>query len=141
VTDDGHLVMERQYRHPLSRVFLEIPAGKLEVGEAPLECAKRELREETGFEAGHWQYLGVIHPCIGYADERIEIFLARDLRYEGRKLDQGEFLDVAQIPVAEVFAAAHQGCITDGKTLSALFLAQRTLHDLPLNASVVGGGV
>src|SRR5690554_1802472 len=70
--DDGRIVFERQYRYPLQRVFLELPAGKIDVGEDVELCARRELREETGFEAREWGYVGVFHPCIGYSDERIE---------------------------------------------------------------------
>lgn len=123
VRPDGQLVFERQYRYPLRRSFLELPAGKLDAGEDMLVCARRELREETGFEAAQWKHLGVIHLCIGYSDERIEVFLARDLRDVGNDLDDEEFLEVLALPVAEAEQAVLRGDITDAKTTAALFLA------------------
>ena len=128
ITDSGHLVMEHQYRHPLQKVFLEVPAGKIDPNEAPLACAQRELLEETGYTATTWQHLGVMHPCIGYADERIEIFLARGLSKTERKLDDGELLDVIELPFEGVLASVMQGTITDGKTIAALFWAERALR-------------
>src|SRR5262245_14152021 len=79
---DGHVVLERQFRHPLGRTMIEIPAGKIDPGEPPLACAQRELLEETGYSAGSWDYLGGFHNAFGYSDEKIELFLARDLRKE-----------------------------------------------------------
>lgn len=121
VLPDGRILFERQFRYPLRRVFVELPAGKIDSGEAILDCARRELREETGYEAQTWRHIGTIHPCIGYSDERIEIFLARDLHHVGHARDAGEFLDVFTLSSAEAEAAVHAGVITDGKTISALF--------------------
>lgn len=121
---DGSLLFERQFRYPLRRAFVELPAGKIDAGEDILACAMRELREETGYEATHWTHLGVMHPCIGYSDERIEIFLARDLVHVGHALDPGEFLEVFSLSLSEAREAVLAGRITDGKTISALFIAQ-----------------
>ena len=118
---DGRLLFERQFRYPLRRPFIELPAGKIDAGENILDCAKRELREETGYVARTWAHLGVMHPCIGYADERIEIFYADGLTHTGRALDDGEFLEVITLGVEEAEAAVLDGRITDGKTISALF--------------------
>lgn len=120
---DGKLVLERQYRYPVRRAFLELPAGKIDPGEDILACAKRELREETGYVADEWEYLGVMHPCIGYSDERIEIFLARGLDHVGAALDDEEFLEILALDVDEAERAVCDGRITDGKSIAALFLA------------------
>ncbi len=120
---DGRLVFERQFRYPLRQVFIELPAGKIDPDESIEDCARRELREETGFEAANWRYLGVMHPCIGYTDERIEIFFASELTQVGQQWDPGEFLEVISFSVAEAQAAIQSGEITDGKTVTAFVRA------------------
>lgn len=126
ILDNGNLLFERQFRYPLRRVFLELPAGKIDAGESILETAKRELLEETGYAANLWEHLGVMHPCIGYSDERIEIFLARGLHQLGEKqLDHNEFLDVIEISPQEAREAVWNGRITDAKTITALFWLER----------------
>ncbi|MGL1832720.1 NUDIX domain-containing protein [Rhodocyclaceae bacterium SMB388] len=121
VLPGGQLLFERQFRYPLGRAFFELPAGKIEPGEDILACAQRELREETGYTAARWEYVGVMHPCIGYSDERIEIFLARELTEVGHARDEGEFLEVLPFDANEAERAVHDGRITDGKTIAALF--------------------
>ncbi|MBL0354912.1 MAG: NUDIX hydrolase [Candidatus Accumulibacter sp.] len=120
--DNGNLLFERQFRYPLRRVFLELPAGKIDPGEAILDTARRELLEETGHVARDWEYVGVMHPCIGYSDERIEIFAARGLHRTGEnRLDHNEFLEVIELTPAEARVAVWDGRITDAKTITALF--------------------
>jgi ADP-ribose pyrophosphatase len=121
LTDGGAVVLERQYRYALRRDFVEIPAGKLEAGEAHLETGKRELLEETGYEAAHWKYLGLIHNAIGYSDEGIELWLATGLKKRAAALDDGEFLEVFTLPFEEALAMAADGRISDVKTIIGLF--------------------
>ena len=118
--DDGRLLLERQFRYPHGREFIEIPAGKLEPGEPALETAKRELLEETGYAAAKWDRLTVIHTAIAYTDEAIEIYVARELTEGKRQLDEGEFLETFSVPLAEAYAMIRDGRITDAKTVSAL---------------------
>lgn len=123
---NGNLVFERQFRYPLRRVFLELPAGKIDPGEPIAQTAERELLEETGYRARDWEHLGVMHPCIGYSDERIEIFAARGLQLAGaQNLDHNEFLDVVELSPAEARQAVWDGSITDAKTITALYWLDR----------------
>jgi ADP-ribose pyrophosphatase len=125
--DDGKVLLERQFRYPHRREFIEIPAGKLEPDEPHLETAKRELLEETGYVAAEWTRLGVIHTAIGYADEAIELFVARKLTLKTAKLDAGEFLEVLRLPFDETIAMIRDGRITDSKTVIGLLWAKAFL--------------
>jgi ADP-ribose pyrophosphatase len=132
--DDGRLVLERQYRYPMHAVMIEFPAGKLDAGEDPLLCARRELLEETGYTARQWARAGVLHPVISYSTEFIDIWFARDLSLGERKLDAGEFLDVFTATPAELSAWCRDGQITDAKTLTgALWLQNVLLGAWPLD--------
>lgn len=123
--DDNTYVLERQYRYPLHRHFIEFPAGKIDAGEPPLETAKRELKEETGYVAAEWQHLALTHPCIGYSNEVIELFVARGLTQTGAALDAGEFLDVIAMSREDLLANIRNGSVTDTKTVfAALWLEQ-----------------
>ena len=123
--DEHTILMERQYRYPLHRHFIELPAGKIEHGEDPLETAKRELREECGYEARQWRHLATLHPCIGYADEHIELYLARDLTHVGHALDEGEFLEVFPMRIDEALQWVRDGRITEAKAVTGLLWADR----------------
>jgi len=127
--DDGSLVMVRQYRHAVGDYIWEIPAGTLDPGESPLECAKRELIEEIGYSARRWEELGAIIPVPGYSDEKIHIFLAADLHIARQNLDPDEILDVREIPFHKAFDMIDKGEIRDSKTISSLFLAKRKLEN------------
>jgi ADP-ribose pyrophosphatase len=118
--DDASVLLERQFRYPHRREFIEIPAGKLEPGEPHLDTAKRELAEETGYAAAEWTRLGVIHTSIAYTDEAIELFLAKKLTRSERKLDQGEFLETLIVPFGEAIEMIRAGRITDSKSVSGL---------------------
>lgn len=122
--DDGRVVLERQYRHPMGRVMVEFPAGKLDVGEDTWTCGRRELLEETGYTACEWARAGVLHPVISYSTEFIEIWFARGLALQQRHLDAGEFLDVFSASVDELLAWCRDGTVTDAKTLSAALWLQ-----------------
>ena len=124
VLDDGRLVIERQWRYPLSRVMTEFPAGKLEDGEPPLECAIRELIEETGYRAAEWARAGILHNAIAYSNEGIEVWFARGLTPGPRSLDAGEFLEVDSASQAELEELAMRGELTDAKTLIGLLWLQ-----------------
>lgn len=118
--DNQTVVLVRQFRYPVGRHFIEIPAGKMDAGEEPLATAKRELIEECGYEAKTWQHLTTIHPCIGYSDERIELYLARDLNYVGRAPDDGEFLEVMPMPLKQALEWVRDGKITEVKAVIGL---------------------
>jgi ADP-ribose pyrophosphatase len=125
--DDGRLVLERQYRYPMGRVMIELPAGKLDAGEDILACAKRELLEETGYSAREWARAGVLHPVISYATEFIEIWFARGLTLSKAKLDDEEFLEVFTATPAELIEWCRTGEVTDAKTLIAALWLQNVL--------------
>jgi ADP-ribose pyrophosphatase len=115
--DDGRLVLERQFRYPMGRVMTEFPAGKLDPGEDPLACAKRELLEETGYTAREWARAGVLHPIVSYSTEFIDVWFARGLVLQERKLDEGEFLEVITATLPELLDGCRYGRITDAKTM------------------------
>ena len=125
--DNGNLVMERQFRYAPRQEFVELPAGKIDPGEDILGTAKRELLEETGYVAREWTHLTTAWPCIGYADERMEYFLARGLTHQGRQLDEGEFLEVFELSLPLAIEWVRQGKINDSKTIVGLFWLEKTL--------------
>lgn len=143
--DDGQVVLERQYRHPMQAVITEFPAGKLDAGEGGLACAQRELREETGYSAREWAYAGQLAPTIAYSDELIGLWFARGLTLGERHLDEGEFLDVFTAPPVELMDWCRNGTIIDGKTLVGMLWLQNvlsgqwTLDWQPVPVAATGG--
>ena len=127
VLDDGRILLERQYRYPLDRVFHEFPAGKIDAGEDHLDCAKRELREETGYTATDWRFVCTIHNAIAYSDEHLEIYLARGLIPGESALDEGEFLETMTASVDELLQWVREGKITDVKTVIGSFWLEKIL--------------
>lgn len=123
VFDDGRILVERQYRYSVKKVLTEIPAGKIDPGETSLQTAKRELVEETGYEAARWGLLTSIHPAAGFADETVDIFLCRELTQVRQQLDPGEFLELEVVTLGWLVDELKAGRLPDVKTqLATLWL-------------------
>ena len=125
----GRLILERQHRYPLHQEFLELPAGKLDPGEDPLSAGKRELLEETGYTAGQWNFLARIHPCIGYANEEMSLYMAHDLTQTYPRLDDDELIEVIEMDLEVALEGIRQGTITDAKTVIGLFWAEKWIRE------------
>lgn len=125
---NGNVVMIHQYRHAVKKVFLEFPAGKRDHNEETLLTAKRELLEETGYEAKDWKFLTTIHPVIGYSNEHIDLYLAKDLIQMGQRLDQGEFIEVVEVKPADLMQLVLEGKVSDVKTQIGAFWLDKFLR-------------
>ena len=128
--DVDTLVFEYQFRYPVRRHFIELPAGKIDPGEPHAETARRELLEETGYIANDWQRAVTLHTGIGYSNEAIELYVARDLKHVGHQLDEGEFLEVFTMSLDEAVAMVGAGEITDTKTAFSLMWLEKFRHRL-----------
>ena len=123
------VVLVRQYRYPIDEVTLEIPAGKLDVsGEDPLECAKRELSEETGYTAQEYKFLSKLATSVGFSDEVIYIYAAKGLKAGTQHTDEDEFINVVKVPLAEAVEMVLDGRINDGKSVTAIFMLDRMMN-------------
>ncbi len=128
VDGEGNVYLVRQFRAPIEQVLLEIPAGKLDsIDEDRLLAAKRELKEETGLEAGDWRHLTDTFTTAGFSNERISLYLARDLRQGECRPDEDEFLNLVKMPFEEAFGMVMRGEIRDAKTQIALCMAKNIL--------------
>lgn len=125
---DRQIVMLRQYRYPVRRVMLELPAGKIDPGEQPLDTIQREITEEIGYRAQRWQLLGLIHTCVGYSDELIHLYWAAELQPCQGHQDEDEALHPFVISIDEALGLIYEGKITDAKTLIGLFYADKILN-------------
>lgn len=125
ILDDGSVLLERQFRYPMGRVFIELPAGKIDPGEDVLACAKRELQEETGYTASDWQFVTTIHNAIAYSDEHLDLFLARGLTAGPAKLDDGEFLETFSATLPDMLDMVRSGQISDVKTIIGAFWLEK----------------
>ena len=127
VDDDGMVFMVSQYRIAAKSMMLEIPAGKKEYGEDPLECGKRELIEETGYEGGEFIHLGDYYATPGYCEEVLSIYLAKTLKFVGQNLDDGEFLNVSKHSLDDLYEMVMNNEIHDAKTAIAILKAKALL--------------
>ena len=127
VTDNREVYMVAQYRIAAGDMMLEIPAGKLEKGEEPLECGKRELIEETGYKGNKFEYLGSYYATPGYCQEKLHIYLATDLEWVGQNLDEGEYLNVKKYLLDELYQMVMKNEINDCKTAIAILKAKAIL--------------
>lgn len=128
VTEKNEIFMVKQFRYPFKEITTEIPAGKLEKGEIPHDCGKRELLEETGCTCTEYISLGEIYPTPAYNTEVIHVYLAKGLSYEKQNLDSDEFLDVEKIPLSEAVRLVMDGKIKDAKTQIAILKTARILE-------------
>jgi ADP-ribose pyrophosphatase len=124
LTDDDEVIMVKQFRYPFKEALLELPAGKLECGENPLTCGKRELREETGCTAESFEFIGKLYPTPAYCSEVIHMYLARGLSSGSNSLDEDEFLQVVKLPLNQVVEMICNNEINDAKTQLAILKAK-----------------
>jgi ADP-ribose pyrophosphatase len=124
---NGDVVMERQWRHPLNRAFIEFPAGKIDPGEPPLDTCRRELQEETGYTAERFTFVTTINNAISYSNEHIDLYLASGLTAGEAKLDAEEFLEVFAVKPSQVLDWVRDGTITDVKTIIGAFWLEKLL--------------
>jgi ADP-ribose pyrophosphatase len=123
IDNENNIIMVRQYRKPVERVLLEIPAGTREEGEDPLVCAQRELKEETGFTAKHWKKILAYYSAPGFSDEYLHLFLASGLTGGEIDLDGDEFVETVRIPLSEAYQLIFKGHIADGKSIIGILYA------------------
>ena len=130
--DDDTLIFEHQFRYAVRRHFIELPAGKIDIGEPHDQTARRELLEETGHIAGYWHHAVTLHAGIGYSNEVIELYVARQLTHVGHRRDQGEFLEVFTMSLADAVEKVGAGEITDTKTAFSLLWLDKFRDRLPV---------
>lgn len=118
--DENTILMVKQYRYPIKQVALELPAGRLEIGEDPDLAIKRELEEETGYVAKNWKSLGYIYTTPGICDEKLYLYHASDLEYKKQNPDEGEIIEFFEYKIKDVFDLINSGEINDAKTICAL---------------------
>ena len=128
VLENGDICLIKQYRYAIRKYVIELPAGKLEIGETPIGCAKRELEEEIGFEAKKIRFLTMFYPAVGFVNEEMHLFLAEDLKKTNTNLDEDEFIELAPKPLNQAVKMIYSSEITDAKTIIGLAWAQKLLR-------------
>lgn len=126
---DNKILTVNQFRYPIKTTSIELPAGKLEIGENPDFASKRELEEETGYIAKKWKSLGYIYTSVGFCNEKLYLYLATDLEYKQVNPDEDEIIETKEYPIKEVFEMIDNGKINDAKTLCALLRAREYIND------------
>ena len=124
LTEDRKLVMVRQYRKPADKVMLEVPAGKIDPGEMPLEAAVRELKEETGYTASKVEFLTEFYPSVGYSEERLYLYLCTGLTPGETCFDENEAIEIEEIDLDRLFKMAMSGELDDAKTIIAILMVK-----------------
>ena len=130
VLDNGDICLIKQYRYAVKKYVIELPAGKLEIGETPIDCAKRELEEEIGFEAKKIRFLTMFYPAVGFVNEEMHLFLAEDLKKTNTNTDDDEFIELVPKTLDQAIEMIYSGDITDAKTIIGLVWAQKLLRQL-----------
>jgi len=128
ILDDGRIIMIKQFRKPLEKVYYEMPAGKLDGNEDPIDCAVRELREETGYAVGKIEHILSIDTTPGFSDEIIHIYAATELEPGETEKDKDEFIETCMFSIDELLEMVYSGKITDAKTIIGVFLIQKYLN-------------
>lgn len=125
ITDKGTIILVEQLRKPLDKIMLELPAGKIDDGESPEECARRELKEETGYMAENFKKILTLNPSPAFSDETLYVYLATGLSKGQSKPDEDEFISAKEFTLEETLKMIEQGIITDGKTIAGILMAVR----------------
>jgi ADP-ribose pyrophosphatase len=127
ILPNGNIILEKQFRYALNQVFIELPAGKIDANEAILVTGQRELLEETGYTATEWTLLGHQHPCIGYSNEVIHVYIAQGLSAGAHQRDADETLEIFDLPFEQCLSMIQTSEITDAKSIVALYFAEKYL--------------
>lgn len=130
INEDKEIFMVRQYRKAVEKVLLEIPAGTIEENEDPLECARRELSEETGLKAAYWEKILSYYSSAGFSDEILHLYLADGLTPGATHPDQDEFLELVRVPLKEAYRLIFDGTIADGKSIIGIQYAMQKLKEI-----------